>query len=247
MRDAPPFRRHRVRDRPRRAASLAAQVMAAAIPGMAAIGAASVLTKGTGVGLAGAALVFALVCAAVALAMRDGYPHPRIGGCNGVTLLRMALASALLVPLNAGQPGGWIVAAIAAVALILDGVDGHLARASGLQSEFGARFDIEADAALALVLALHVMAHRGMIPEALILGGIRYGFVLAQGPWPWLRGDLPPRRWRKEVCVLQLSALILLQVPVIGPDLAALVARLAAGALIVSFAVDIRWLWRHRP
>lgn len=247
MRDAPFPGWHRPPRQTRRAPSLAVQVGVAAVPGLAAIWATSVLTAGTGTGLSGAVLVFLLVCMAVVLAMRDGYPHGRIGGCNRVTLLRMALVAALLVPLNAGYAGGWIVAGIAAAALILDGVDGHLARRSGLDSPFGARFDIEADAAMALVLALHVLAYRAMIPEALILGLTRYAFVLAQGPWPWLRADLPPRRWRKVVCVLQLSALIAVQVPLVGPDPAAAVARLAAGALILSFWVDLRWLWRRRP
>lgn len=247
MRDALSFKRHRLGDRPRRAAPLALQVGAAALPGLAAIGAAPVLTGGTAAGIAGAVLVFALVCAAVVLAMRDTYPHARIGGCNGVTLLRLAMASALLVPLNAGLPGGWAVAGIAAVALTLDGVDGLLARRSGLQSRFGARFDIEADAAMALVLALHVLAQRGLVAEVLVLGLIRYAFVLAQGLWPWLGGDLPPRRWRKWVCVLQLATLIALQAPVVGPDAGAALARLAAAALVASFAVDIRRLWRHRP
>lgn len=246
MRGAPSLGWHKPARQDRRGRSLAVQVGMAGVPGLAAIWAAFVFTNGTAPGLLGAVLIFVLVCLAMVLAMRDGYPHDRIGGCNRVTLLRMALAAALLVPMNAGLPGGWIVAGIAAAALMLDGVDGHLARHSGLESRFGARFDIEADAAMALVLSLHIIAGRDMIPEALILGFIRYGFVLAQGPWPWLRADLPPRRWRKGVCVLQLSALILLQLPAIGPDAAAVVARLAAGALILSFAVDVRWLWRHR-
>lgn len=186
-----------------------------------------------------ATVAFLTISAVVAVQIGRWYPHSRLGGCNTVTLLRAALVAALLMPLADGRAAGCAVAVLATVALALDGVDGWLARRSGLVSRFGARFDMEVDAALALVLALHVMAGTPVGSEVLVLGLIRYVFVLAAWGWPWLRGDLAPSRRRKVVCVLQLSVLIALQIPAVPSDAAILLARGAAMALIWSFAIDI--------
>ncbi|WP_347138274.1 CDP-alcohol phosphatidyltransferase family protein [Paracoccus sp. SSK6] len=218
----------------------------AALGGTVVIVALQAVLGGTAAGLRGAVAVFLLVCLTVAVQMRRGYPHCRFGACNAVTLLRAALACSLLSPLIGGQAAGWAVAGVAGIGLMLDGLDGHLARRSGLASRFGARFDMEVDAGLALVLSLHILAGTAVGAEILVLGLIRYGFVLAGLAWPWLRADLPDRRWRKAVCVLQIAVLILLQTPLPSRDGAIILARLAAGALIWSFAVDIRWLWARR-
>ena len=134
---------------------------------------------------------FALVWLVVARQMRQTYPHERIGACNAVTLIRVALALALVPPLLAGQPAGWTVAGIAGVALALDGADGWLARRQGLVSDFGARFDMEADSILALILSLHVVAGSAVGAEGLILGLARYAFLAAMLLWPWLSAPLP--------------------------------------------------------
>ncbi|GAA4940924.1 hypothetical protein GCM10023238_03240 [Streptomyces heliomycini] len=45
---------------------------------------------------------------------------------------------------------------LTAVALILDGVDGKVARRTGTSTPLGARFDMEVDAFLILVLSVYV-------------------------------------------------------------------------------------------
>lgn len=225
---------------------VAAQVALTAAGGVVVIAALRAVLPGNGPGTLGAILAWLLVCGAVAVLMRRGYPHDRIGGCNVVTLLRAALTCALLMPLLAGHAAGWTVAAVAGVGLVLDGVDGHLARRSGLASRFGARFDMETDAALALVLSLHVIAGTVARAEILVLGLARYAFVLAGAALPWLQADLPNRRWRKVICVIQIGALILSQLPWLSPDQATIIAWLAALLLAGSFAADVGWLWRHR-
>lgn len=75
--------------------------------------------------------------------MARSYPHRALGLCNLVTLLRLALMSALVAPLVSGSGAQWGVLMVAAVALALDGVDGWLARRQHLVSQFGARFDME--------------------------------------------------------------------------------------------------------
>lgn len=197
------------------------------------------------------ATITALSCFAVAatlagLALHRSYPHRSLGLCNAITLGRLALAMALVAPLVAGVGASWAVVAVAAIALTLDGFDGWLARRQGLVSKFGARFDMEVDSALALVLALNATGASSAGVLAIFLGLPRYVFIGATWVMPWMRRDLPQRFSRKAICVLQLSALILLQVPVLPAGLATALVVLAAASLAWSFAVDIAWLWRRR-
>ncbi|WP_233490490.1 CDP-alcohol phosphatidyltransferase family protein [Paracoccus sediminilitoris] len=174
------------------------------------------------------------------------YPHGRFGAANTITLMRMSLAAALLAAVVTGPVTGWTVAGIAAVSLALDGVDGFLARRQGLCSDFGARFDMEVDAALALILALHALRGGPVGAEILVLGIMRYLFVGASHLLPWLAEPLYPSWRRKAICVLQIATLIALQPPVLSEDMGIILARIAAAALIWSFLRDILWLRAHR-
>ncbi|NKX44021.1 CDP-alcohol phosphatidyltransferase family protein [Roseicyclus persicicus] len=194
----------------------------------------------------GVALAGHLAGAALAVAgMRRGYPHPDLGAANLVTLARLALTAALLAPLVA-PASGWAVLAVALVALTLDGADGWLARRQGRVSAFGARFDMEVDAALGLILALNAWAAGTVGAAVLLLGLPRYVFVAAGAVWPWLLAPLPDRFGRKAACVVQIAALIALQAPVVQGPVA--VAILAGGAAVLgwSFGRDVLWLWRTR-
>ncbi|WP_207099898.1 CDP-alcohol phosphatidyltransferase family protein [Paracoccus shandongensis] len=200
----------------------------------------------SGASPAGAAAGFLVAAAGIGILMRRHYPHARMGACNMVTLLRAALVCALLAPLIEDRGAGWGVALVAGLALALDGADGWLARRTGLVSRFGARFDMEVDAAMALVLALHAWVGTALGPEVLLLGLARYAFVAAGRALPWLQADLPPRLGRKAVCVAQLAALILLQTPVLAEAQALWLARLTLAVVLWSFGRDILWLHRRR-
>ncbi|NUB45458.1 CDP-alcohol phosphatidyltransferase family protein [Fertoebacter nigrum] len=194
-------------------------------------------------------LAFACVVPFVARQMRLHYPHDRLGGCNAVTMARAAVVCALLAPLVGDGPqalGGWAVPLLAVTSLALDGVDGWLARNSGLASGFGARFDMEVDAALAAVLCLLALDLGKAGPWLLALGFLRYAWVLAGFVWPWLNGALPERFSRKAVCVVQIAILIALLAPVVQPPVSQGLAALALVPLLWSFAVDLRWRARHR-
>ena len=192
-----------------------------------------------------AAAVLGAVLGLIGSRLPGRYPHDRFGLCNLVTLLRAALVAGLIGLLWVGVHG-WVVLALATFGLALDGVDGWLARKEGLTSAFGARFDMETDAALALVLAAHVWAAGMTGAEVLILGLMRYVFVLGFWPFPWLSAPLPERFGRKLVCVVQIAALILLQVPDLSRAMAVMIAWPAVAALLWSFGRDTLWLWRNR-
>lgn len=180
------------------------------------------------------------------------YPHHRFGACNTVTLLRAGLGATLLTPLliqdgDTTDSQGWAIVLVATLALSMDGLDGWLARRDGLASSFGARFDMEVDAALALLLSLLVLDAGTVGPVVLVLGLMRYAFVAASWGLPWLAAHLPDKPGRKVVCVVQIAALIVLQAPIMAGSLALTIAAGAAVALIWSFGRDILWLWRQRP
>lgn len=193
-----------------------------------------------------AVAVYAAAATLAGWSLNRTYPHDRLGMCNIVTLTRLMLVSALLAPLIAGSAPSWTFFAIATLALTLDGIDGWLARRQNLVSEFGARFDVEVDSLLALVLALNAAFNADVGLAVILLGLPRYAFAVATFAFPWLRGPLPERFSRKVICVVQLATLILLQAPAFPHVIASLLTPVAAIALAWSFAVDILHLWRSR-
>jgi phosphatidylglycerophosphate synthase len=191
-------------------------------------------------------MAYAALSAVVALTLGRGRESAGFGIANQVTLLRAGLVCLAGGALLAGGPATtsqWSLAALVAVALGLDAVDGWLARRLDLASRFGARFDLEIDALLLLVLALLVWRAGQVGPWVLIIGLLRYLFVLAGWFLPWLRRPLPPSRRRQAVCVQQGITLLLCLLPPVGAMLANLTAGLAVLALLASFAADIIYLW----
>jgi phosphatidylglycerophosphate synthase len=235
------YQRSETRGSPYPGAILSAAVSAALVIGLGralagpqtAVMAMAAFVAGSGIALAG---------------LQRGYPFPEFGPANSVTVLRLGLVCILIgVLASGGAPAtGWSVAVIATAALALDGVDGWLARRSGLVSRYGARFDMEVDCALALVLALFVLDSGRVGAWVVWLGLARYVFWAASCAVPWLSRPLPDRRSRKAVCVVQILVLIALASPAVGAPVA---TYLAGGTLLCvgwSFAVDIRHLHRNR-
>jgi hypothetical protein len=120
-------------------------------------------------------------------------------------------------------------------------VDGPLTRASVLASAF----DMESDALLALVLCLLVVHFDKAGAWILAAGLMRYLFVLAAVPWPWMARPLPPSQRRKAVRVAQITTRIVCLEPIIVAWSQALAAASLA-TLGWSFAIDVAWLIRHR-
>jgi phosphatidylglycerophosphate synthase len=173
---------------------------------------------------------------------------PRLWGpANLVTAVRAALTVvlAVLVVRSFGQDvSRTLVVTIAVVALATDAVDGRIARRTGTVSRFGARFDMETDAALLLVLSTYVARSVGL--WVLAIGLARYVFLAAKVLLPWLRGEAPPRSWCKVVAALQGIALVTAASGLLSAD-AATIALLAALALLTeSFAHEAWDLWRER-
>jgi phosphatidylglycerophosphate synthase len=202
------------------------------------------------VGAVPQALLLALTAYLVAAVLAAGlmnrsYPYADLGLANLVTLTRLLLTSALLAPLAAPAPVESVLA-VAIVVLALDGIDGWLARRQGRESAFGARFDMEVDAFLGLVLAFNAWASGTIGPVVLLLALPRYVFAAAGYLQPWMARALPERFGRKVVCVVQITALIALQLPSLAGTPALSIAAAALTALAWSFGRDVLWLWRTR-
>ena len=178
-----------------------------------------------------------------------GLPGPGLGMANRVTLARATLVmpiAALVVRVEPLRPVGyWWVIVLATIAMVLDGVDGRVARRSGTETSFGARFDMELDAALIMVLSVLTWASGKVAVWALFIGMMRYLFVAAALVWPVLDGELPDSLRRKVVCVLQGVVLLVAIGPIVSPGLATVVVGTGLAALTYSFAVDIAWLVRR--
>ncbi|HEY1573773.1 MAG TPA: CDP-alcohol phosphatidyltransferase family protein [Pseudonocardiaceae bacterium] len=170
---------------------------------------------------------------------------PSLTPADRVTLTRMVLVGAVtaLVAENTVQPVPTAaITAIAAVALILDGVDGHVARRTGLATAFGARFDMEVDAFLILVLSIDVAMTVGA--WVLVIGAMRYLFVAAGWLFEWLRKPLRASFASKAIAAVQGIVLTAAATGIL-PD-AGIAVLVALALLTWSFGRDVWWLWRTR-
>ena len=194
--------------------------------------------------------LFGLTAALLLRHLPPQRPGTGLGPANQVTLGRtmLVLALAALIPHPQVQVTGghWFIIGLSTLALCLDGVDGWVARRTNSVSAFGARFDMELDAFLMLVLAALVWRSGRVGPWVLVLGLPRYLFVIAGWRLSWLRAPLPQRFRRKAGCVMQGIALLVCLGPIIPIPLAIATAGTALALLLASFALDIVWLFRQR-
>jgi len=194
-----------------------------------------------------AAAIAAAALVAFVVVGGQQHPHPRFGPANAVTTARVGFVAlvAATARIEAGARGLWLAVVLSSAAAILDGLDGWLARRTGLSSDFGARFDMETDALL--ILALSVLVWQNDKAGAWVLGSglMRYAFVAAGWVLPWMAHPLRSTLRGKTVAVVQIAGLIVALAPIIPLPYSALVAAVTLGALIWSFSVDIIWLARQ--
>lgn len=175
-----------------------------------------------------------------------------LGPADRVTLARATLVGGVLAltvdaltrPLSAPGINPLAVVPLAAVALSLDAVDGWVARHTGTSSALGARFDMEVDAFLILVLS--VLVARPVGAWVLAIGLMRYAFVGAGLLLPWLRDPIPLRYWSKVVAAIQGIVLLVVASGVLSHGWTVIAVATALALLVESFGRSVGWLWRHR-
>ena len=204
-----------------------------------------------------AVLCYALVTFLVVAGLGLHAPHRHFGIANSITLSRAAFGVLLLAvaaeeALGSGQvldtQFRWGLTIAAATALLLDGVDGWVARRNNMTSGFGVRFDMEADGLFLLALALILFVGGIVGPWVLASGLTYYLFRLAGHVWPVLTAPLFPS-WRRKAIFGTQAALLIAAIapaqPIWMPHLCCLTGVVL---LLYSFGVDVAWLlgwWRH--
>jgi phosphatidylglycerophosphate synthase len=198
-------------------------------------------------GLLTAFSCYGLVAAFVVFDLDRHAPHQRFGAANSVTLARAALTALLwgvvgetmLGARDLDQSLRWLLAAAATGALVLDGVDGWIARRNGMTSRFGADFDLEVDCLFMLALALLVYSTGQVGVWVLSNGLMRYLFVAAGWLHPTLAAPLEPLRRRKVICVVQGAVLITVLAPILPSELAPPLCLAGLALLTYSFGADV--------
>lgn len=191
--------------------------------------------------LIGAFLGFLVPMAAVAHILHR--PDARIGPGDWVTLARTVLIGLTFAAMAMSLQGQCSIRStgiviISVVAVVLDGIDGHVARALGTASTSGARFDLETDAAFTLGLSVAVGSILGW--WVVMIGAMRYLYLAVSWRVPALRRPLPASRLRKVIGVTQTLVLCAALIPFIPAAIAWWSVAAALAALTWSFGRDAR-------
>jgi phosphatidylglycerophosphate synthase len=162
-----------------------------------------------------------------------------------VTLARAVLASgfaAVTVLVLAGAVPGrsWWLLSLVVPCLLLDAADGLVARLTGTASAAGARLDAELDAGILVVLSLAVAPVLGA--WVLLIGAMRYLFLVGSWVRPAWRGPLAHSNVRRAVAGLQGAALAVAVAPVVPLGVATAGVAVALVLLAGSFARDVATL-----
>jgi phosphatidylglycerophosphate synthase len=206
-----------------------------------------VVSATAGLGVAGwiTGLATGSAAAALLVTARMRSDQPGIFPADWVTLTRALLIAgvAALVADSFSRPVSvTALVTLSTVALVLDAVDGQVARRTGTATPLGARLDSETDAFLILLLSIAVSQDYG--GWVLVIGAARYALLLAGWLIPWLAAPLPPLYWGKVVAAVQG---IVLTVAVSGVlDRRAGMIAVAAALLLLaeSFGRSVIWLYR---
>jgi CDP-diacylglycerol--glycerol-3-phosphate 3-phosphatidyltransferase len=170
-------------------------------------------------------------------------PRRSLGLAHVVTLCRGGLFASVAGFLAVAPAGPllWGPSLCYGVGVVLDRLDGAVARTIGRTTELGARLDLAFDT-LGFVVAPLVAVAWGRLPVwYLSLSAARYVFK-AGVAWRRRRGrpvsDLPPSRLRRPLAGLQMGFLTVALAPVVPPAPLRTVAAVVLAPSLVVFARD---------
>jgi phosphatidylglycerophosphate synthase len=200
-----------------------------------------------GLGVAGWIVGLATGSAATALIVtaRMRSDQPAMFPADWVTLTRALLIAGVagLVADSFSRPVSiTALVTLSTVALVLDAVDGQVARRTGTATPLGARIDGETDAFLILLLSIVVSQDYG--GWVLAIGAARYALLLAGWLIPWLAAPLPPRYWGKVVAAVQGIVLTVAASGLLDRRAGMIAVAAALLLLAESFGRNVIWLYR---
>lgn len=158
-----------------------------------------------------------------------------------VTHVRVLLLAGL-AGLVVGRGAHLLVLVLVLVSVLLDAVDGRVARARGEASAAGGAFDMAVDCGLTAVLSVAAVPLVGW--WVLIIGALPYAFQLAQRFLPVLRAPLAPRLSRKVIG--SIPPLVLGAIALLPSPLAVAATAVTLALLLWSFERDVVALARRR-
>lgn len=185
------------------------------------------------------------VTAAITSARARDADRPTVLPPDWVTLSRAILiagVAALVADALGRQPPVTTLVTLASVALVLDAVDGQVARRTHTATALGRRFDGEVDAFLILVLSIQVGQSYGS--WVLLIGAARYALLVCGWLVPWLAAPLPDRYWRKVIAAIQGIVLTVAASGLVSRPVGMTAVAGALALLAASFGHDIWWLYR---
>jgi phosphatidylglycerophosphate synthase len=206
-----------------------------------------VVSATAGLGVVGwiAGLATGSAATALLVTARMRSDQPAIHPADWVTLTRTVLIAGVagLVADSFGRPVSiTALVTLSTVALVLDAVDGQVARRTGTVTPLGARIDGEVDAFLILLLSIYVSQDYGS--WVLVIGAARYALLLAGWLIPWLAAPLPPRYWGKVVAAVQGIVLTVAASGLLDRHVGMIAVAAALLLLAESFGRNVIWLYR---
>ncbi len=135
---------------------------------------------------------------------------------------------------------------LAFIALILDGVDGFIARKYKESDSFGISFDQEADNLMLLILSLSVYLNKNIGIIIFLIPMYRYIFISSMYRFLWLKRELPKSFIRKFVCIFTSILLIMSHISYLDEYIMINIVFFALFIITFSFAKDIIWLYRKK-
>ena len=158
-----------------------------------------------------------------------------LGYANWVTVIRLSIIFTLGFTYH--QMENYLLFIGFLIAIILDGVDGLLARKYNHSSKVGEGFDMETDAFMVLLISWIHFDTSSLSWWILIPGGLRYYYELG---FFWLgdqESNFPSKRIRASVAVIFFTAL--LSPFILSDKLSSIMVNIASVLIILSFTASI--------
>lgn len=161
------------------------------------------------------------------------------GYANWVTSLRLVLL--LLLGFFIFQIPAWVSLALGIVVLILDGLDGYLARKFDDTTDFGAYLDMETDTFFVCLFCTYYYLNEQLGGWVLAVGYMRYIYVGLILLFKLQGRKEKSTRFAKTIAVILFSALLM---PLVLPSFLYQPAMIIATVLVLySFGLSFIGLW----
>jgi len=132
------------------------------------------------------------------------------------------------------------------IALLLDGLDGFIARKYDHVTKFGEKIDQESDNFLMLVLSISLYLNREIGAYIFLIPLYRYLFIFFMSKYDWLKTELPISQFRKFACAVTTLFMVVAQDVYFDPENTLFLVILSLFIITFSFAKDIIWLYRNK-